>query len=214
MQINNSQHRYYSADDTGSPTSATPGTDPVTTDPTTSTQPTEQEKNFVAMRKANEKLAKELESYKKAQADAENTKLAEDNKYKELWDKTTKEKEDLLSQMTKTSQKTALQNELIKAGMSPSVADLLLLGLLSKAEFGTDNSLTNFDKVLADVKLSTPQLFEKVPLPAGASSGVTGTTNTNANGMSIEEATRIATDPNAKEYLAKKAEVDAVLMNN
>jgi hypothetical protein len=178
-----------------------------------STQPAQSDadRNFAELRKQNEKLTKQLAEITNKQVEAEKAKLAEQGNLKELLDLEKAEKAKLLESITNINRQSAVQKELAKAGLSANIADLLLPSIISQVQFDDSGNSSNLQAVIENIKQSTPQLFAPLPATPAGSSGVPATTNPSGSGMTIDEATRIATDPNATEYYAKKAEVDKAL---
>lgn len=214
MLFNN--FRKFDADATNSGTTdPTQNPNPIATPPTGETPkgPTDAEINMSAMRKQNEKLTKELESFKNAQSNAEKLKLEEEGKFKELLEKERAEKLDLQSRVIKNEQQAQLSKELMNAGLSGKNLELAKKQIAGNVDMSAADATTLIQNEIKQFQTDFPSLFvTPPPIPAGSSS-VSQTTGGTADGMSVEEATRIAENTNATEYFAKKAEVDAVLMS-
>lgn len=206
--------RKFDADATtsGNPTDPTQNPNPQVEAPATPQVQDDKEANLVAIRKQLEKANKELETYKNAQSKAESMKLEEDGKFKELLEKERAEKLELQARISKNEQQAQLSRELQNAGLSGKNLDLALLTISGKVDMTATDATALIQTEIKQFQTDYPALFEApAPFKVGSTS-VNGTTNPTGTGMSIEEATRIALDPNSKEYYAKQAEVDAVIM--
>jgi hypothetical protein len=149
---------------------------------------------------------------KKLQTDSENAKLAEEGKYKELYEKSIADREAEKSEFNTQNRTNSIKNELIKNGLSLEAVEALLPSVMQKVTFGNDNIASNLTDVITNIKTTLPQLFAPVAPAQVGSMGVPNTTS-QTSGMSVEEATRIATQTNSAEYYAKQKEVDAILLN-
>lgn len=187
-------------------------TDPQSQTDSTKNVETDADRNFAAMRKQNEKLQKELESFKNAQSQADKIKLEEEGKFKELLEKERAEKLELQSKVTKNEQQAILSRELQNAGLTGKNLDLALLQITGKVNLSAADATDQIQSQIKEFQTDYPTLFLTPPPIQAGSTSVSATNNPSKSTMTIEEATRIATDSNAKEYLAKQAEVDAIIM--
>ena len=199
------------ADQSGNSIDPTQNSNPQVVAPQTSTTPSDAEINNAKMRKQLEKANEELETYKKAQSEAEKAKLAEEGKYQELLEKERAEKQELLTKVTKAEQQATLSRELQNAGLFGKNLELAMLQIASKVDMTATDAVATIQSNIAEFKTDYPALFTTPPpIPAG-STGVNATTSPQGSVMSKEEAIRIAKNQDITELLARENEVNQAL---
>jgi hypothetical protein len=162
-------YRKFEANAATSGTSTDQNTDPISqaqaTDPAQKAE-TDAERNFAAMRRQNEKLTKDLETYRKASEEAEKLKLEGEKKWEDLYKleqakvKTNEEK--LIAQ----NRQNQVQKDLAKAGLSNDLTELLLPSINSKLEYDEKGNVTNLQAVIDELP---KQLFAPLsPAPLGS----------------------------------------------
>lgn len=188
--------------------------DPITTPPVETPEVVEKKTAEIQARelaKKNKELTAKLEALEKLESDRQSQELESQGKFKERAELSDKKYADLVEATNQKDRAVVVQNELKKAGINPDMLDYVTPEFLKKIVFDDNNQPTNLDTVVAELVSSKPSLFAKPPSVPAGDVGVSATTS-GGTGMTIEEATRIATNPNAKEYFAKQQEVDAVLL--
>jgi ribosomal protein S21 len=126
---------------------------------------------------------------KKLQTDSENAKLAEEGKYKELYEKSIADREAEKSEFNTQNRTNSIKNELIKNGLSLEAVEALLPSVMQKVQFGEDNNANNLAEVVANIKTNLPQLFEAPKAAPIGSMGVPATVNNNSVAIDPEKLT-------------------------
>jgi hypothetical protein len=206
-------YRKFEANATTSGNSTDPITDPTSQAQATESTPkveTDAERNFAAMRRQNEKLTKDLETYRKASEEAETLKLQSEKKWEDLYKLEQAKAKAIEDKLTAQNRQNQVQKDLAKAGLSSDLAELLLPSITSKLEYDEKGNATNLQTVIDGIKATSPQLFAAVPPQKMGSSGVSATTNP-GTGMSVEEATRILQSPNVQDAIDNQAAIEQAL---
>jgi hypothetical protein len=203
-------YRKFEANATTSGNTTDPNTDQTfQAQATESTQKveTDAERNFAAMRRQNEKLTKDLETYRKASEEAETLKLQSEKKWEDLYKLEQAKAKANEDKLTAQSRQNQIQKDLLKSGLSSDLAELLLPSITSKLEYDEKGNATNLQSVIDELP---KQLFAPLPPQKMGSSGVSATTNP-GTGMSVEEATRILQSPNVQDAIDNQAAIEQAL---
>jgi len=134
---------------------------------------------YHSMKEENEKLQKQLADFNKAQKDAEEKKLAEQGKYKELLEQREKEIETLTGRIQAQTANNAIASEATKAGAIDNDA---VLALVDKNEIQIVDGKIDSEQVkkaVESLKESKPYLFGEQPKPNIGNKGGAGDGDTN-----------------------------------
>lgn len=172
-------------------------------------QLSDKEINFARLREAHEKTKAKLEALEAEKSEAEKKKLEEEGKYKELLEKEKAQREELEAKFARKEQETAIEKALSKAGANQEVLDLAVQALIGQVETDKKGNITNLDQLVAELKSTRPILFAGSDPNGKIGTGVAN--NSNAGGLTKEQAMKIALNPDKDEYMARKEEVDKLI---
>jgi hypothetical protein len=195
--------------------------DPKVTDPNAQIQPPapnpeadpegkskDKETNLAALRKQNETLKKENQAFKEAEAERERKRLEEEGQYQELLKKEREEGTEKVTKYQTKVRRYQVEKQLSNSGINPDVIELLIDKLITQVEFDDDDSPTNLEEVVEELKTSKPSLFsDKAAKPAGkvGTSFVSNAGGQEPNKLSQEEIDRIIKSGDA-DLISKNAD--------
>jgi hypothetical protein len=173
----------------------------------------EDSKDFANMRAKIAKIEKENEKLKKDKEDNEKKALEEQGKFKELYEQTLKEKEEIKKANQVREQSIKIEKALIEAGINKDSLEFITPSLVSQMSFDDSGNISNLDSIVGQLVINKPTLFSKeaVLTPAGNIGAGIANGKSSQLTMSINEALEIANSVDASLYIARKPEVDAVL---
>lgn len=166
---------------------------PKTQEQKTQNVQSDKDKNFEALRKSNEQMAKKLAQFEKEKEEQEKKKLEEEGNYKELIAKERKGREEIEAKYKAEKQQIILEKELSKSGINPELVDLAISAIQSQVKFNDDNQPDNLTEILENLKTTKPSLFDESAgvKPAGkVGAGVSSNPN-NSNSLSADKAKAI-----------------------
>jgi hypothetical protein len=174
---------------------------------------TEDSKDFANMRAKIAKIEKENEKLKKDKEDNEKKALEEQGKFKELYEQTLKEKEEIKKANQVREQSIKIEKALIEAGINKDSLEFITPSLVNQMSFDDSGNISNLDSIVGQLVINKPTLFNKeaVLTPAGNIGAGVANNKSSQLTMSINEALEIANSVDASLYIARKPEVDAVL---
>lgn len=162
----------------------TPNTDPKPeTTPKVEPKKDDKEENLKALREAKKlsdkktkELEAELEKIKSEQKKADEERLAEEGKYKDLYEEKVKEIDELKSNNLSIKESQLMRDKLTESGVQSKWSKSVELQLREAGvKLGDDGELENFDAAMDNIKKSLPEVFDNVP------SGSVGTTGAGAS---------------------------------
>jgi hypothetical protein len=220
MSIYKKIQNYYSADDAGTGDTTTTGDDNKTTEGQNTVadgnQNLEESKNFKAFKEAQAKKEAQLTAKLQKYEVAEKLKTEEELKAKGKFEELLASKD---SELNKYKEEAKLQTytnklttELIKLGINQDMMDFVIPTLATQLKSNDSGEIENMTQLLTTLKQSRPSLFSAIP-PVQA--GTTGGQNSGAGSkasMDYATAAKIASNPDATEYLKNQPEIDKALM--
>ncbi|MDZ4785563.1 MAG: hypothetical protein SGJ02_05745 [bacterium] len=158
------------------------------------TQDSNKDKNFEALRKSNETLAKKIAVFEKEKSDSEKAKLEEKGEIQKLLDIANKEKDEISSKYQTEKRQSLLEKELAKSGINAELIDLILPSITSQIEFDESNLPKNLSEVVDNLKANKPSLFAELKAGPAGKVGAGVAKNSENQTLTKEKAVSILTE--------------------